>query len=164
MWLDHRLTWKKHINYITERCSKRLNLLRCISGTTWGNNSEIVFIVYKGLIRSIFDYGCELYDSACITLKNQVDTIQYKALKIKTGALKLTSLDAMLVECGEMPLSLRRKKLLNNYFIYLNFCNDNHPTKEILISCWQFEQCQWKPGEGPFIKRIKTNSSMNIEK
>ena len=164
VWLDHRLTWKKHINYITERCSKRLNLLRCISGTTWGNNSEMLYMVYKGLIRSIFDYGCELYDSACITLKKQVDTIQYKALKIITGALKLTSLDAMLVECGEMPLSLRRKKLLNNYFIYLNFCNDNHPTKEILITCWQFEQCQWKPGEGPFIKRIKANTSMKIEK
>lgn len=50
--------------------------MRCISGTTWGNNSEILYMVYKGLIRSIFDYGCELYDSACITLKKkQVDII-----------------------------------------------------------------------------------------
>ena len=91
--MDNKLSWTKHINNIVERSTKRLNLLRCISGTTWGNRHDILYLVYKGLIRSILDYGCELYDSASKSFtpkkikRNKLVAIQYKALKIITGAL-----------------------------------------------------------------------------
>jgi len=34
---DSKLTWKPHIDYIVEKCKKRLNLLRAISGYGWGS-------------------------------------------------------------------------------------------------------------------------------
>ena len=33
---DSKLTWKPHIDYIIEKCKKRLNLIRAISGYGWG--------------------------------------------------------------------------------------------------------------------------------
>ena len=37
MIFDERLTWSAHIEYIIDKCNKRLNLMRCISGTEMGS-------------------------------------------------------------------------------------------------------------------------------
>ena len=163
IWLDDKLSWRKHISSIIIKCNKRINLLRCMSGTSWGRNSTCLSLVYKGLIRSILDYGCQLYDSAALTLKNQLDSIQYKSLRIITGVFMQPSLEALQVECGELPLQLRRKYFLQKYYIYLNICKDNHPSKEI-INTEFIETDKWETGEGPFVNRVEVISYENIEK
>lgn len=157
--LDQKLLWKKHIEVVKLKCAKRLNLLRCISGTKWGNSSKILFMVYKGLIRSVLDYGCELYDSASVSVKSQLDSIQYQALKIITGAVHNTSLEALQVECGELPLSFRRSMFTDKYKFYLLQCNvTKHATVEIIQPSWYFDKFDWKNGQGPLMKRACTLS------
>ena len=164
VWFDSRLTWSKHINEIVIKCKKRLNLLKCIAGTEWGKKTDILILVYKGLIRSILDYGCEAYDAASDTLKKKLDSIQYQALKTITGATHLTSLKALQVECNELPLQLRRRMFADKYNFYLRAAKDNHPVKKILLPCWQYERFTWKAGQGPFLKRIRNIECVNIEK
>jgi len=38
MIFDSKLSWNDHVNYIVDKCKKRLNLLRAISGNKWGAN------------------------------------------------------------------------------------------------------------------------------
>lgn len=157
MWFDHKMTWSKHISVVKEKCKKRLNLLRCISGTDWGSNQDILLMVYKGLILSIMDYGCELYDAACPTSKSHLDSIQYQALKIITGACHTTSLEALQVECGEIPLKFRRQAFVDKYNFYLlSWDIQDHSTVEIIIPSWYYDHFEWKPGQGPFFKRAIT--------
>ena len=33
---DKQLTWTPHINYVVDKCKTVLNLMRCVSGTTYG--------------------------------------------------------------------------------------------------------------------------------
>ena len=33
---DKQLSWTPHINYVVDKCKIRLNLMRCVSGTTYG--------------------------------------------------------------------------------------------------------------------------------
>ena len=40
MIFDTRFTWKDHVAYIKAECLKRLNLLRCVSGTSWGASKK----------------------------------------------------------------------------------------------------------------------------
>jgi hypothetical protein len=54
---DSHLTWKSHLQYIKERCQKRINLLRSIAGQKWGAKSEILLTLYKTLFRPILDFG-----------------------------------------------------------------------------------------------------------
>ena len=161
MWFDHKLTWKKHILSVKDKCTKRLNLLRCIAGTSWGGNGQILLLIYKGLIRSILDYGCELYDTACNSLKEQLDSIQYQALKVVTGAIHSTSLEALRVECGELPLKYRRSTFVDKYKFYLLSCNiEKHSTVEILQPKWNYNHFTWIPGRGPLMVRACT---MDVE-
>jgi len=37
---DSKLSWNDHVNYIVDKCKKRLNLQRAISGNKWGVNKK----------------------------------------------------------------------------------------------------------------------------
>jgi len=128
---DTRLTWVQHIDYIVERCKKRLNFMRSVSGIAWGANKESLLIIYKALIRSVIDYGCSAYNTASDNVKYKLDKIQAQALRISCGAMKCTAVAALQVECGEMPLRLRREGLQYKYGIKIKNTKD-HPSVEIL--------------------------------
>jgi ribonuclease HI len=128
---DERLNWGSHINYIADRCKKRLNLMRCLSGTSWGASKTCLMIIYKCLIRSVLDYGCSAYNNASDTIKDKLDKIQAQALRICCGAMKCTAISALQVECGEPPLAIRRQTLQNKYCIKIKAIK-NHPAAAIL--------------------------------
>ena len=107
MFFDRQLTWKDHINYIIDRCQKRLNLMRSLTGSTWGAPKAVLLTVYRALIRSIIEYGAFVYDDASVALKSKLDSIQYKALSLCTGAIKGTAL--LSLQNGEQPLFIRRR-------------------------------------------------------
>ncbi len=116
---DNHLTWKPHIDYIVDKTKKSLNVIRSISGTKWGAKKSILLTLYKSIILSIFDYCCFVYTEASLTNLQKLDTIQYKALLIVTGGIKGTSLNALLGECGELPLAYRRIQITTSYLMKL---------------------------------------------
>ena len=94
--------------------------MRAISGTNWGGNKVTLLTIYKSFILSKLDYCSFIYTDLSKTLSKRLDTIQYKSLLLATGGLKGTSLKALLSECGEVSLHLRRKKLLVSYLLKIN--------------------------------------------
>ena len=54
---DAQLTFKTHINNIIKNYKSTLNLLRAISGTSWGAQTEKMLMVYKAL--SSLEYTTE---------------------------------------------------------------------------------------------------------
>ena len=152
MILDQRLTWTKHINYIIDRCNRRLNILRALSGTDWGTDKKTMTTLYRTLIRSIMEYGSIAYDSASKSTKEMLNAIQSKALRICCGAMISTSNDALQIECGEIPLQLRRDELQLQYAAKLHGSSDN-PTKEILQDCWH-NHAPYPSGKEPFSLKV----------
>ena len=55
--LDSRLTMVKHVEHIQVKCSKRLNLFRCIAGTDYGVDRKILLRLYTALVLPIIEYG-----------------------------------------------------------------------------------------------------------
>ena len=52
---DRGLTFKDHIFYLKRKCIKSLNLLRILSHTTWGADTQTLLKLYQALIRSKLD-------------------------------------------------------------------------------------------------------------
>ena len=71
------------------------------------------FNLYTAIIRPVIEYGSEAFNSASITVKQKLDSIQYQALKICTGAIQGVPLLKLCIECGDPPLELRRQFLVN---------------------------------------------------
>ena len=135
MYFDHHLTWNHHINELIIKCNRDLNLMRNIKGFQWGANQNTLTTLYRTLIRSKLDYGCQVYASAKTTILKRLDKIQIQALRICTGSLPNTSKEELLILTGELPLSLRREELLLRYAARISPHTTEHPTRVIIQKC-----------------------------
>lgn len=77
-----KLTFNTHIERIKIEVERNINILRLLYKTRYG------MYLYKVLIRPVFDYGYMIF---CI------------------GVMKSTPSDVLLLESGEMALSIRTK-------------------------------------------------------
>ena len=59
--LDERLTWSAHAQTVVQRCLKRL-MPWVICGSSWWASKSGPLQVYRDIIRSVMDYGCEAVD------------------------------------------------------------------------------------------------------
>ena len=153
MWLDERMTGKKHIEMVALKCGKINNVLRCVAGSDWGADRESMMMIYRAMIRSAIDYGCMVYGSAALSVLNKLDIVQAKALRVCCGALCTTPIAALLIEMGEMPLVLRRYKLGLKYLMKLKGQREVLPTKYLLSDHWEFMG----------IRNTKTNFAENLK-
>ena len=95
---DSKLNWNEHIKYLEEKCNKRLNLMRAVSGNTWGASKKSLLTIYRSLIRSVIDYGSMAYNLASDSTKHKLDVIQHKALRLACGVFCSTAAAALQVE------------------------------------------------------------------
>ena len=68
LYWDRTLTWNAHISQLNEKAVKSLNIVRTLSGHTWGADRETLMRVYRMVIRPKLDYGCIVCGAASETL------------------------------------------------------------------------------------------------
>uniref|UniRef100_A0A2M4BAB0 Putative i-11 aae n=3 Tax=Anopheles marajoara TaxID=58244 RepID=A0A2M4BAB0_9DIPT len=115
VWFDSRLRWKKHINHLLLKCSKRLNFLRRITGFSWGAHPSDLIALYKTTIRSVMEYGSFCFFWAPKSLMIKLERIQYRSLRTALGAMKSTHTMSLEVMAGVMPVRLRFEQLALRY-------------------------------------------------
>ena len=130
--MDRKLTWKHHIDQLIVKCNKDLNLMRMISRTTFGADKKCLVNLYKALILSKLDYGAQAFNSAHKSQLGRLNIIQNEALRIATRARRTTPIPALEVECGVLPLSLRREELILKYWARSSPLGDNLPVNQLI--------------------------------
>ncbi|VDO03112.1 unnamed protein product [Rodentolepis nana] len=105
--------WKSHIAKIAERVSNRLNVLKRLAGSVWGCARSTLNTTYKMFIQQIMLYCCEpLITATEVTLK-PLEKAHNQALRLITGGIKSTPIDAMLLVTGSTTIcSLIKEKAL----------------------------------------------------
>jgi hypothetical protein len=61
---DYRLNWNAHIKDAKIRAKKRLNILRCLAGTEWGADRDVLLRTHNAVVLSALRYGETAYGSA----------------------------------------------------------------------------------------------------
>ena len=79
------LLFEPHISNIKKNCQPRLNALRAVTGSTFGQDKESCSTIYKLYIRSVMDYATLLAPDLSRTHHKTLQTNQNKALEIITG-------------------------------------------------------------------------------
>ena len=116
MTIDYRLNWKEHIVTLKVDCMKRLDLLKCLSHSSWGSDSPSMLRIYRAIIRSKMDYGCFIYGSARETTLKLLDPVHNSAIRLCTGAYRSSPVESLYAESGEQSLGKRRLQMLMQYF------------------------------------------------
>ena len=116
MLIDNQLTWKPHIMALRDSCMKKLNILKCIAGRTWGADRLTLLRIYRALVRSRIDYGCIVYQAGAHRVVSKLDTVHNAAIRLCTGAFRTSPVASLYVESAEPSLQYRRA-LLSFQFI-----------------------------------------------
>ena len=114
--LDSHLTFKTHVENVRTRCMKRINVLKCVSGFTWGADRKTLKMLYVGIIRSTLEYNCHLFSTISSTLCKRLEAVQSTCLRLITGAFRTSPILALRADTDLPALADRRSFLLLRYY------------------------------------------------
>lgn len=103
--LDRKLLFKEHIMDLKGRISKNNNVLRHLSGTSYGSDRKILLRINNALNISILDYGQIIYSQSCDTNLKALNVIQNSSVRMAIKAFRTTPVESLLVEAGQLPLA-----------------------------------------------------------
>ena len=116
MIFDSKLNWKAHIEKIKNKTTSGLNLLKTLASSKHKTNSNLQINIYRSLILTRIEYGCQVYSSATKENLNILDVIHNHALRICLGAFRTTPLNSLYVESNINSLEKRRQFLNLEYY------------------------------------------------
>jgi ribonuclease HI len=129
------LTFKAHINYLTDNIRKRLSIMKVLSSISWGASKKVLRNFYIAYVRSKMDYASVIYNSAAPTTLAKLDKLQNVALRLMLGAWKTSPILSLEVEAFIAPLSNRRRMLTaKKYLKLMNSPWDNATAESIAIT------------------------------
>ena len=104
--LQSSMSWRNHIVQVFEKASKRLNLLKFVKYRV--DRSKLTSL-YKSLIRPLMEYGNVIWNNCYDCDSTLLDSVQYEAARLVTGAIKGTRSERIYKELAWESLSSRRK-------------------------------------------------------
>jgi hypothetical protein len=115
--LDCKLTFREHINYMTEKCTKLIFALSKSAKLNWGLNHAALKTIYTGGILPLLPYGAPVWikatDKACYRLK--LDSVQ-RLINIKIAKAYCTvSNEALCTLTGLTPIAIKTEEAATLY-------------------------------------------------
>ena len=127
MILDSHLSFKQHIQYVRRKCLKRLNLFRCLVGSTFGADRVTLLRLYRTLVLPIIEYGSVVYVGASAVTLKSLEAQQNAFLRIALGAMRTSPVNSLQIESGVAPLYIRRMEQTLRYAARVKL-HQNHPS------------------------------------
>ena len=85
---DQKLSWIPHLKNLFSICLKSMDLLKCLSHVSWGADRMTLLRLYRALIRSQLDYGCQIYTSAPASSLKMLDLVHHMGLCLNISAFR----------------------------------------------------------------------------
>ena len=106
--LDSRIKFGKQINKIQKEANERMCQMRALACSTWGCSPSTLRTLYMGYIRSVLEYGADVWSSMVSqTNIKKLEVIQNKAARLITGCVSSTDIPSLLMEADLVPLVSR---------------------------------------------------------
>lgn len=80
--LHKHLKWKCHLQELSKKAYNRLNLIRRLTGTTWGLKAKAVINTYKAFLRPVLTYGHLAWINAPASFYKKLQIFERHALRI----------------------------------------------------------------------------------
>ena len=97
LYLTSSLDWSLQVQQVCLKANRKLSVLRSVKLL----NRQTLDLLYKITVRSVIDYALPVYHN---NLKQtdiaRLETLQYRAAKVVTGALHFTNKDKLNTELG----------------------------------------------------------------
>ncbi|XP_018313421.1 uncharacterized protein [Mycetomoellerius zeteki] len=127
VWLDAKMTGKKHLTYLIQKGKSIVNILSSLSGVWWGSHPQSLLTIYRAVFKGSIEYGCQVFQfQRNQTLFRCLQRLQWRAIRIAMGYRISTPINIILAEAKEAPLRNRFKLLLSR-FLLKSFLKSGNP-------------------------------------
>ena len=128
--LDRTLTYKNHLDQLSQKVSARNNLLRRLSGQTWGASFNVLQTSVVSLVYAPAEYSAPNWSHSTHTKK--IDIALNSTMRIVSGCLSSTpAVDYLPVVSDIVPPDIRRSshtlkaKANHNHLLHAITCNSD---------------------------------------
>jgi hypothetical protein len=101
---DRRLNWRHHLNYVTNKASRRLNALMTVGGKVIGVKQRVLKTIYQSCILPVLLRGSELISHWSSTSKSQLEKVHFRAARLIIGLPNGSPSLACLLLAGLQPI------------------------------------------------------------
>ena len=116
MTFDPHFIFHKHVDEIVRKAKPRLNILKLLTGTDWGQQKETILITFKSLVGSLFTYAAPIwFPNISQSSLDKLQIVQNSALRIATGCVKMTHIDDLHAEAKELKVDEHLKMLCSQF-------------------------------------------------
>ena len=109
IWLDHKLTFKRHIAEVRSKVCKRIAMARALVDNSVGLTMRRFIAVYTSCVRPCMEFASAVWSSRADI--SSLESLQLLCLRIATGARRSTPANALEVWTGVPPLATRFAEL-----------------------------------------------------
>ena len=103
--LDPKLAYNAHIQNIATHAQKPLQVLKALTGTTWGKQKETLVATYKAFMRPTLEYASSIWSPmASPTSINKLQLMENAALRACTGCTHDTNIQHLHDETNILPI------------------------------------------------------------
>ncbi|GFX28785.1 RNA-directed DNA polymerase from mobile element jockey [Trichonephila clavipes] len=114
--MDSRLTYKKHIDYLSDKFWGRIHLAISLVGRNSPLSLENKVVLYKQVLRPIITYASPVWGAAAATHMKKIQVIQNKILRLITNAPWYVRNDVIHYDLHMEPISRYITNLARNVF------------------------------------------------
>ena len=155
--IDDSLSFKEHIQALTQRAEKRLNILRILA---WGGTDPKTLIrLYKVYIRSIFEYGSVSFLHCPDATLETMQKIQNRAIRICLHLPKYVSIK-ILHENSCLPMM--KERLYQLGVTLVTKMKASNPLIRQLVEEKEAENIKTVRSQGPKVNHRSHRSPLDI--
>jgi hypothetical protein len=106
---DSKLTFREHINYVAEKCTKLIFVLSKSAKLNWGLKDAALKTIYTGGILPLLLYGAPVWEKVVgkVSYKSKLVRVQ-RLINIKTAkAYRTVSNKALCILMGLTPIAIK---------------------------------------------------------
>ena len=125
---DNLFFFNHHAKDLRTRLNAKNNILKALSGSTWGKEKETIVNTYKAIGQSLLNYCCPIFTPTLSDASwEKLQTAQNSALRTATGCHLMTDIDHLHAETKIMPVK-DHCQMLSKQFL-LSTQRPNHPNR-----------------------------------
>ena len=119
-------TFSQHIKDTVKKSKTKVNILKSLAGSSWGQDKDTLLLTYKSVCRSTLEYATPVW-STLISDSNwqRLQAVQSQALRVSTGCLQMSSTDHLHQETKVLPIRQHSTMLTKQYTA--NCLKHEHP-------------------------------------
>jgi len=112
---DRRLSWSPYIKLLKASSGHSVKIIKILSHTSWGGETNTLIKIHKVLIQSKLNYGSSLYRTASKSLLHWLDSVNNCGLRMALGVFRSCPVYSIYNLAGEPIPDIKRLELHLKY-------------------------------------------------